>query len=48
MHLKIDLGPVTWNIEEKIDPKNKIKTWQVQLHWKNRDTREFLTLEAIP
>lgn len=43
-----DLGPVNWDIEEKSDPETKIKTWQVQIHWKNRDQQEVLMLEAIP
>lgn len=42
-----DLGPVIWNIEEKSEPETTIKTWQVQLQWKNRDQQEVLMLEAI-
>jgi prepilin-type N-terminal cleavage/methylation domain-containing protein len=43
-----DLGPVSWTIEEKSDLESKIKTWQVQLHWTNRNQPESLMLEAIP
>lgn len=42
------LGPLIWNIEEKPDPETRIKKWQVQLGWKNRDQEELLKLEAIP
>lgn len=44
----LDLGPVSWTIEEKSDPESKIKTWQVQLQWTNRNQQEVLMGEAIP
>ena len=43
-----DLGPVQWTIEEKMDPDRKTKSWPIQIHWKNRDHPEALTLEALP
>lgn len=43
-----DLGPVQWTIEEKSDVITGIKSWQVGIHWMNRNQPENLTMEAHP
>lgn len=43
-----DLGPVQWKIDAKTDPETEVKSWRVQISWKNRGQEEDLSLEAIP